>query len=96
MRVFGYAFLLLLVILGITFAILNADLVTIHYYIGSKQLPLSLLLVISLGAGLFVSFLYMGLVVLRLKSERRRLRKRLSIAEKEIDNLRAIPIKDEH
>ena len=96
MRVFGYVFLLILIILGITFAILNADPVAIHYYIGSKQFPLSLLLVISFGVGLFVSFLYMGLVVLRLKSERRHLRKRLSVAEKEIDNLRAIPIRDEH
>jgi len=94
MRVFGYVFLLIIIIWGITFAILNADPVTIHYYIGMKQLPLSLLLVISFGIGLFVSFLYMGFVILRLKSERRHLRKRLSVAEKEIDNLRTIPVRD--
>jgi lipopolysaccharide assembly protein A len=93
-KIFSYIIVLLIIVLGITFAILNAPPVTVHYYVGVKQMPLSLLLVISFGAGLLISFLVMMLAVIRLKTERRRLRKKLRIAEKEIDNLRVIPVKD--
>ena len=94
MKVFSYIIILLILILGITFAVLNAMPVTVHYYIGTKQMPLSLLLVIGFVFGLFVSLIFMSFVVIRLKSRNRRLRKQLKISEKEIDNLRVMPIKD--
>jgi len=70
---------LLVIIFGIVFAVLNAEDVQLNYYLGSVELPLSLVLVLAmiLGAllGIFAS---------------------VEVAEKEIVNLRNIPIKDEH
>jgi putative membrane protein len=96
LKVFGFILFLVIVILGVTFAILNSSLVTVHYYVGIKQLPLSLLLVIAFVVGLIVSFLIVFIKIVRLRTELRRLKKQLRVAEKEIKNLRAIPIKDEH
>lgn len=94
MKIIGYFIILILLILGVTFALLNASPVTFHYYFGVKQLPLSLLLVMSFGVGLILTFFAMSISVLKLKAERRSLRKKLKVAEKEINNLRVMPIKD--
>ncbi|MFH1333974.1 MAG: LapA family protein [Pseudomonadota bacterium] len=96
MKVFGYFFLLLVIVLGVTFAILNATPVSVHYYLGTAQIALSLVIVCSLFIGFLIGFFMMFLVVLRLKSEKRRLKKRLKVTEQEIENLRAIPLKDDH
>lgn len=92
MRIFSYLIILILVIVGVTFAILNADSVTVHYYIGIKQLPLSLLILCSFAVGIIIGLLVMGWLVLRLKIKNRSLRKRLNNVEKEIQNLRTVPL----
>jgi len=94
MKIFSYLIVLLILILGVTFAILNAAPVAVHYYIGSQQLPLSLLLVMSFGIGLLIGLLVLGFNILRLKAKNRGLRKQLRVAEEEINNLRALPVKD--
>lgn len=38
----------------------------------------------------------LGLRVLKLKNQLRRLKSRVKLSEKEVENLRAIPLKDEH
>lgn len=96
MRLISYILILLIIIVGVTFAILNASPVAINYYFGIQHVPLSLLLVISFGLGLLLSFVVMSFIVLRLKNQKWRLRKQLKIAEQEIDNLRSLPVKDEH
>ncbi len=96
MKVIGYTLVLLLIIFGITFAILNSEMVSIHYYIGAKQLPLSLLLAIDFGVGLLIGWIFMGFMVVRLKTKLYRLKKKLQITEKEVNNLRAISVRDQH
>ena len=94
MKILGYIILFLIVVLGVSFAILNAEPVTVHYYVGNRTLPLSLLLVLCFGVGLVLGFIVMGFKVLRLKAKNRGLRRRLRVAEQEIDNLRVIPVKE--
>ena len=96
MKIINFIIILFIIILGITFAILNAESVTVHYYIGIKQLPLSFVMAITLSIGITIGLLIMGLITLRLKTEKHYLKKRLKVAEQEIENLRTIPIKDEH
>lgn len=92
-----YTILVLTVILfGIVFAILNADNVQLNYYFGSQQIPLSLVIVLSLMVGAFLGVLASIRLILRSRREIARLRKTSEIAEKEITNLRAIPIKNTH
>jgi putative membrane protein len=94
MKIIGFIIILLIVIFGVTFAILNAEPVTVYYYIGIKQLPLSLLIAITFGVGLILGLSLMSLMILRMKAEKYRLKKRLKVIEKEVENLRTIPIKE--
>ena len=92
-----YTVLILGVILfGIIFAVLNADNVQLNYYFGSKQLPLSLAIVMSMVVGAILGVLASIKLILRTRREMSRLRKASAMAEKEITNLRAIPIKNTH
>ena len=92
-----YTVLILAVILfGIIFAVLNADNVQLNYYFGSKQLPLSLAIVMSMVVGAILGVLASIKLILRTRREMSRLRKASAMAEKEITNLRAIPIKNTH
>jgi uncharacterized membrane protein YciS (DUF1049 family) len=82
--------------MGITFAVLNEGLVTINYYIGQKTLPLSLLMVFVFALGCFSGLLVGGWLLLKVKVKNYRLKQRLKVAEKEVQNLRAIPLQDKH
>ncbi len=94
MKIFGLIVVLILLVIGVTFALLNAAPVSFHYYFGAKELPLSILLVLSFTLGLLLAFVIMSVSILRLKAQKRGLNKRLKTVEQEINNLRALPIKD--
>lgn len=92
-----YTVLILAIILfGIIFAMLNAQSVQLNYYFGAKQLPLSLLIVLSMLIGAILGVLASIKLFLRNRREISRLRKAAEMTEKEIANLRAIPIKNTH
>lgn len=94
MRVLSYIFLLLIIVFGVTFAILNLETVTINYYFGQNTLPLSLLLVLVFALGSLTSIIVGCFLLIKAKLINYRLRQRLTLAEKEIENLRAIPLQD--
>lgn len=96
MRLLSFLFLLLIIIIGVTFATLNSDMVTVHYYVGQKTMALSLLLVLVLAIGSVLGMMVGFWMFLKAKIKIYRLKKRLKIAEKEIENLRAIPLQDKH
>jgi len=96
MRLFTYFFIVLLVFFGLTFAVLNAEPVHFNYYIGQKTYPLALLLVLTLAMGGLFGFCGCLAVFLRIKKENYTLRKKIKLAEKEIANLRVMPLKDSH
>ncbi len=96
MRCITYVFLIVLFILGLIFAGLNADLVTVNYYWGTERLPLSLLAILSFVLGGLLGLLTALIAYIKLKYVNRRLRHRLILVEKELSNLRALPFKDQH
>jgi len=57
MRIFFYILLFIIVLFGISFAALNAESVTFHYYIDTKKLPLSFLLVFFFTLGALLGWL---------------------------------------
>jgi putative membrane protein len=93
-RIISYFFLLIIILFGISFAILNSDSVTINYYLGQKSLPLSLLLVLGFASGCLIGMMVGFWLLIKAKISHYRVRQRLSNAEKEIENLRAIPLQD--
>jgi putative membrane protein len=94
MRIVSYFFLLLIVIFGMTFATLNSESVTINYYFNQSSLPLSLLLVFVFALGCLIGMVVGIWLLIIAKLNNYRLRQRLNLAEKEIENLRAIPLQD--
>lgn len=94
MRIVSYFFILVIVLFGMTFATLNSESVTINYYFSQSTLPLSLLLVLVFAFGCLVGMIVGLWLLLKSKMLNYRLRQRLTVAEKEIENLRAIPLKD--
>ncbi len=96
LRIFYLLLFLLLIVVGIAFAVLNAEVVEFSYYFSSRQIPLSLILVLAMFAGAVLGVLASTSLIIKLKREMAQLKKSASLAEKEITNLRAIPIKDKH
>lgn len=87
MRIFTYIIILILLIFGFTFACLNAELVSINYYIAQRMVPLSLLIAIALFVGAIIGWLSsLGLVV-KLKKNIFVLSQKIKQAEKEIEKL---------
>ncbi|MEJ2362346.1 MAG: LapA family protein [Gammaproteobacteria bacterium] len=87
---------LVIILFGVIFAMLNAQNIQLNYYFGTQQLPLSLAIVLSMLVGAILGVLASIRLILRSRREISRLRKASQIAEKEIANLRAIPIKNTH
>ena len=96
MRILSYLFFLVIIIIGTTFAYLNANQVMFDYYIAQKSLPLSLLLAIALGIGILLGLLVTVVPHIKLKHKNRRLKKRLKCAEQELANLRNIPLQKDN
>ena len=95
-RILVSIILLLVALLGLSFALMNAAPVSLNYYFSSVQAPLSLIVVLSIVVGALLGILAMAGMVLRQKREMARLRKSMRLAEKEISNLRSLPLKDGH
>lgn len=95
MRFIKFIVVILIMMVGAVFAVLNADSVEINYYFGSRELPLSLILTITLGLGLVLGILAGMGRVLGLKREINALRKRSQMVNEEVNNLRALPLKDQ-
>jgi putative membrane protein len=93
-RIFSLIVGLVIVAFGVTFGSLNYSEVKVDYYVGQVQMPLPFLLVLTLAIGCLLGvFVFLG-IFLRVKRDNYRLRSKLKTAEKEIDNLRSIPLKD--
>lgn len=96
MRILITLFYLLLILVGVSFAALNASSVQVNFYFTTFKMPISVLMTIMLGVGMILGFLLFLCRHWRLKAEHRKIKNQLSLTEKEIKNLRAIPLKDQH
>ncbi len=88
--------LFVIVLLGVAFAVLNADPVQLNFYFGQKHMPLSLAILLSTLIGALLGVLASIHLIIKSKRHAARLKRAADMAEKEIANLRAIPIKNQH
>jgi lipopolysaccharide assembly protein A len=95
MRILSYLVLLVIMLVGLTFASLNSTVVSFNYYLGTKEIALSLLLVFAFGLGIGLGLLVAVFPWLKAKADIFRIKSRLKVVEKELENLRSMPIKDE-
>jgi putative membrane protein len=84
------------VLTGILFAVLNSQTVQLNYYFGSKEIALSLLMIVVIILGTLLGILVSAGHLLKARHDISRLKKNIQLAEKEVTNLRTIPIKDSH
>ena len=93
MRIIRYVLIFLILLAGIGFTSLNAEVINIDLYFDVYHLPLSLCLVLVLGLGVLLGFLVFGLRYWSLRTENRHLKNQLKLIEKEVSNLRIMPLK---
>jgi lipopolysaccharide assembly protein A len=82
-------------LIGITFAYHNRQEVEVAYYFGLQwKGPVSLALLTALVIGVAIGYLATFQAVVRMQRQLVRTRKELRQVEQEVQNLRALPIKD--
>ena len=96
LRLIYLSITLVVIILGVAFAVLNADSVQLNYYLGSIELPLSLVLVMAMIAGALLGIFASLTLIIGSRRKATKLKHSVEVAEKEILNLRNIPIKNKH
>lgn len=95
-RIFSFILFFIIIVLGLFFGNINADAVKLDYYWGDIHLPLSIALVLSLLCGAVLGVFATLKLLVRQRYQINLLRKEIKLAEKEVDNLRTIPLKDDH
>lgn len=96
MRILILTAYLLLIVIGVSFAALNAATVQVNFYFKTLSMPISVLMTIMLGIGILIGFVLFIFRYWRLKCECRAVKNQLKLTEKEIKNLRSIPLQDQH
>ena len=92
-----YAIIFIVVlIMGLLFFIKNNQVMEFNYIVGSKELPVSFLLFASLCMGILLGLVALLPVIVRLKQKNIKLEKQIRITEKEINNLRVLPVRNKH
>lgn len=72
MRLLSGLLFTVVLVFGISFSVLNSAPAVIHYYVGTKEMPLSLLILIILILGIVIGLLAALPTVLKLKMDIRR------------------------
>lgn len=86
--------MLVVVLLGVVFHLRNEQLIVLDYIIGSSEFYLSIWLVTAFAAGAILGMLSAMPIIIKFKRENRHLLRKTKVAEKEINNLRVMPVKD--
>lgn len=94
MRYVLYVFWIFIILLGVTFAALNSQKITLNYYLDTQTIYLPLLILMTLLVGAILGMIAVLPSLLKNKQAARRLRSQVRRIEREVQNLRKIPIKD--
>jgi putative membrane protein len=86
--------ILVFLALGLLFHVRNDQFVTLDYYAGAIDLPFSLWMFIGIAIGSVLGVLASLPMIVRLKRENSRLARQVKVTERELNNLRVIPLRD--
>ncbi len=76
------------------FSAINTGTVDIYYYLGTITLPVSVVVIASIVAGIILGATAIFISTLGLRYENRRLNKKIAVSEQELNSLRILPVKD--
>ncbi len=93
-RAIGIVVAVLIVAIGLSFAMLNHDDATLNYYLGQATMPLSLWMTVARLLGAIFGVISTLGVMARQRRELSRLRRRVDEAQRELSELRKMPIRN--
>ena len=91
MRYISYIVWALLILLVVTFAAVNSHTVPVDFYLGTVNVYLPLLLLLTLALGTLLGIVVMLPRIWRSKGHNRRLRAQIKQAERDIEKTRQTP-----
>ncbi len=94
MRIIGWFFLLILLLVLVAFATLNATTVSLNYYFGEAQLSLPILMALTFALGCFIGLLFAGLVFLKQKKRQFQLKQQIKTLQADAEKLAASALQD--
>ena len=86
-RIARLILVLAILLLGLVFHLKNNQTIELHYYLGSIELSLSLLVVLVLCVGSFLGVMASLPIIIRLKRSQMKLQKQIQNSEKEINTV---------
>jgi putative membrane protein len=89
-----FILLIVFLVVGAAFAIINDQPVRLDLYFYQPSLPLSLILLLAVGLGILLGGLASAFYFMRIRSENASLRRQARLVEQEVKNLRSLPIND--
>ncbi len=95
-KYFYIILLLSIFIVSLVFFLKNNQMITFDYLVDSQDISLPFLLFISLSIGALLGILAWLPKIIGLKHRISKLEKQMKLSEKELDNLRVMPMKDTH
>ena len=93
-RIAKMILVLIVLLIGLIFHLKNNQIIELNYYLGAIELSLSLLVVLFLCLGACLGILASLPNIIRLKTKQMQLQRHIENSEKEINNLRVLPVKD--
>ena len=90
-----FGLLFFVVLLSFFFSVSNPGLMVLDIgFVLLEDIPISIAFLVCLTFGWLFGVICVGLMLLQMASDRRRLRRKLRLAETEISSLRSLPLQD--
>jgi lipopolysaccharide assembly protein A len=83
-----------ILLIGLAFHLKNNQLIELNYYVDVISLPMSWLVVLVLFIGSMLGVLASLPIIIKLKRDKIMLERQIKNSEKEINNLRVMPVRD--
>ena len=93
-RLFGLLVAIVVVAIGLSFAMLNPTPVALDFYLGTLNLPVSLWLVIAFATGVLIGLAAALGMLMRQRWQLARLRREVAASREELTELRKLPIRN--
>jgi len=93
-RIAKLILIFIILLIGLAFHLKNNQLIELNYYVDVINLPMSWLVVIVLFIGAMLGVLASLPIIIKLKRDKIKLERQIKNSEKEINNLRVMPVRD--
>ncbi len=93
-KLLSLVFALFISILSVTLVIFNDGTILVDIYFKQFEIQIGQALVLSIFAGIVISLLFIGNIILSYRSKYVKLKKENNLVKKEVQNLRKLPMQE--